>query len=240
MSEGLWPETLAFPRLEQTTTTPHWMRPTETEVRTVNFGEVQEPRISAPPEPEPEPEPEPDLDAIRQLLDAEREALVAERAALDAERELASSEEQRAKERFVAAAAKLGATRTEVPEELEEPLLQLAVGIAEVLVEQAVQDDPELHKTLASAALAAIERTEETTLLASREAYAAIVEVAGAPILRAADGGEVRVELDAGLSGLGVVAKVGPGRVDARLRERLTRVREALIHERRLQRGEMS
>lgn len=230
-------EAIAFPRLEAATETPSWMRPSSCDVRAVSFGEVPSPG-SVPPEPEPEPDPGPDLAALMAELEAERAALSEERAAFEAEREAARTEEQRATQRFVAAAAQLGAGATEISEELEEPLLELAVGIAEVLVERALELDPELHRTLAGAALAALERTEGTVLFASREAYAAIVEVAGGPRLRAEDGSELEVKLDAGLTGLGVVAKAGPARVDGRLRERLARVREALIHERRLQRGE--
>ncbi|HJL20376.1 MAG TPA: FliH/SctL family protein [Sandaracinaceae bacterium LLY-WYZ-13_1] len=164
---------------------------------------------------------EAELDAARAELDAMRASLENERAALEG-----------ARERFVDAASALAQARTEAVVEAEGPLLELAVGIAQALVEGALEEDPELHVRMARTALSVLGESGGTELRASREAHQAIVEANGAPVVRFG-GVEVPVVPDASLDGLGCIAEKGRARVDGRLGERLKAVQEALSHERR-------
>lgn len=148
----------------------------------------------------------------------------------DAHEEIgAVSEEQRA---FARATLELASLRARTLLGIESELLALAVGIASAILEREIEADPELHGTLARAAIAALGDVSSARLRASREAYRAISEAYGEAALDV-DGVRVQVVLDHSLQGLGVVAEAGASRVDGRIGERLGAVRRALEAEHR-------
>ncbi|MGF1465978.1 MAG: FliH/SctL family protein [Sandaracinaceae bacterium] len=154
-------------------------------------------------------------------LDAERRALAAERADLE-----------RARAEYVEAVRALPRTQEIAVAALEEPLLALAVAVAEALVGEAVSRDPALHQRLASAALETLADPTDARLRVSPAAHDALVEILGAAHLPYA-GREIPLERDPELRGLGGIALAGPSRVDARVGERLAAALDAMVHEHR-------
>lgn len=235
-----------FPTLSKSPGAVSWMRPRPPEISVLTLsGPGSVPRAPSAP-----PRESPAQSAIRKLeaeitrrveaeiaaaqidLDAMKGALDAERAKLEAERTVLAE----AKARFTEAAAALGLQ--EVPtDSLVEPLLELSVGIAEAIVEDAIERESGLHERLAKAALEALGTPEGAELRASPEAYDALMASLGAPELRN-ETSTVPILRDATLEGLGCVARAGRARVDGRVRERLAAVRDALVHERRLTKEE--
>jgi hypothetical protein len=130
------------------------------------------------------------------------------------------------------AIAELVRARRALLAEAEQSLLELAVCIAEALVERELRDDPELHRTLVRAALAPLEDQRPTAVRASRDAFGAIVDAFGAPAVDV-DGVVVSILLDPSLDGMGVVVDGAGMRVDGRVGERLRAVARALEDERR-------
>ncbi len=171
-----------------------------------------------------------ELDAAKAALTMEQSKLTEERAGLEAER-AALQEQQR---QFAEAVGALSETRASLREEVTEPLLELAVGIAEALVERAIEREPELHRALAQAALDALGGAADAELRVSRATYEAIVEHHGEARIRHG-ASTVPLVVDASIEGLGAVAVQGWTRVDGRLRERLRGALEAMLHERRLE-----
>ncbi len=127
---------------------------------------------------------------------------------------------------FAEAAVALAAARPEFVAAQEPIVAQLALEIAEAILEDEVRERPELHRALARAALETIDLSVPARLRASRESYDAIVECFGGPRIEVA-GRRVEVVLDAGLEGLGCIVDAGESRVDGRIRERIEAVRQA-------------
>lgn len=135
-------------------------------------------------------------------------------------------------EAFARAATEMAAARARIVHEVEGQLLDLAVDIAEAIVEREVERDPQLHVSLARAALSGLASASGAKLRASREAYAAITSVVGEPVVEH-EGVRIEVHLDTSLEGLGCVADDEVASVDGRVSERLRAVRRALEDERR-------
>jgi flagellar assembly protein FliH len=115
---------------------------------------------------------------------------------------------------------------------VEEQLLELALAIAAAIVEREVERDSLLHAALARSALETLGDSAGAKLRASHDAYAAILDALGAPLI-VVDGVTVQVTLDPTLEGVGCVVENEHGRVDSRIAERLRAVRRALDDERR-------
>jgi len=142
-------------------------------------------------------------------------------------------------EAFARAVAEHVTARSRALVAVEEQLLELAVQLAEVLVDHEITRDPQIHAALVRAALAAIEGTQPSVVRASRAAYAAIVETFGAPSVEV-DGTAVAILLDARLEGLGVVVESHDSRVDGRVAERLRAALRAMQDERRSREAEVA
>jgi hypothetical protein len=130
-------------------------------------------------------------------------------------------------EAYANAALELGSLRARVLSNAESQLLELAVTIAEVLIEREVERDPSLHEAFARAAVAALGDTRQAKLRVSRQAFKAITEVHGDEGVDV-DGVRVEMTLDNSLEGLSVMAESGASRVDGRVSERLGAVLRAL------------
>lgn len=224
---------------------PPWLQPASVCVRPLTFREgappapTLPPEASAPParsEPTPPPDPQPSAHEAWESAVARREArlvetenaLVAERARL----EQAQRETMRERERFAAAIAELAAARAHIVTEMQAPLLELAVGIAEAITVDALRREPERHEAIVLAALEPLGSTRDARVRLGREAHDAIVLLNGAPEVHV-NGSSVPCVLDPSLVELGCIVEAGRARVDARLSERLGAVLEALDHARR-------
>ncbi len=130
-------------------------------------------------------------------------------------------------EAYAHAALELASLRARVLGNAESQLLELAVTIAEVIIEREVERDPTLHAAFARAAVSALGDTRQAKLRVSRQAYKAITEVHGTEGVDV-DGVRVEFTLDNSLEGLSVVAESGASRVDGRVSERLATVLRAL------------
>lgn len=133
---------------------------------------------------------------------------------------------------FAQATVEMAAARAKAAGELEAPLLDLAVEIAQALIEREMTTDPHVHKTLARTALATLGDLKTAKLRASREAFTAIVDAFHGTNIEV-EGIMVQVTLDPALEGLGCVAENENARVDGRLQERLRAVSRTLQEERR-------
>ena len=142
-------------------------------------------------------------------------------------------------EAFARAVAEHVTARSRALMAVEEQLLELAVQLAEVIVEYEITRDPQIHGVLVRAALAAIEGTQPSVVRASRAAHAAIVETFGEPTVQV-DGTSVSIVLDARLEGLGVVVESHDSRVDGRVAERLRAALRAMQDERRSREAEVA
>jgi flagellar assembly protein FliH len=121
---------------------------------------------------------------------------------------------------YVTAALELGSLRARVLSNAESQLLELAVSIAEVIIEREVERDPSIHEAFARAAVAALGDTRAAKLRVSRQAFRAITDMHGEDGIDV-DGVRVELALDNSLEGLSVVAESGASRVDGRVSERL-------------------
>jgi hypothetical protein len=165
------------------------------------------PRRSAPPPPvvitrPPSAPPQPEAESAPKLTPAEQEA-------------------------YATATLELASLRARVLSNAESQLLELAVQIAEVLIECELEQKPALHAAFARAAVAALGDTRLAKLRVSRQAYKAISEIHGQGGVEV-DGVHVEMTLDNSLEGLSVVAESGASRVDGRVSERLGAVLRAL------------
>jgi hypothetical protein len=142
-------------------------------------------------------------------------------------------------EAFVRAVAEHATARARALIGVEEQLLELAVQLAEVLVERELISDPALHAVLVRAALAALEGDQPAVVRASRPAYAALVASFGEGHVEV-DGTQVPVTLDPRLEGVGVVVDGADTRVDGRVGERLRSALRAMQEERRRREAEVA
>lgn len=133
---------------------------------------------------------------------------------------------------FGQACMDLALARNEALSEVEGQLLDLAVRIAEVIVEHEVQSHPELHQRLVGAALDCIAGEREVQLHVSEATYAVLNEIHGGAQFERA-GVTVRMLKKPGLPGLGCVVESGHVRVDGRVTQRLQAMRRAFEEERR-------
>jgi hypothetical protein len=135
-------------------------------------------------------------------------------------------------EAFAHAALELASLRARVLASCEAQLLELAVGIAEAVIERSIERDPSIHGALARAAVAALGDTRSAKLRVSRAAFKAIAQIHGEEAVEV-DGVRVELLLDNSLEGLSVIAEAGASRVDGRVSERLSAVLRALEAEHR-------
>lgn len=166
------------------------------------------PRLSVPPPPVLITRPPPSIEAAAPpITPAEQEA-------------------------YANAALELASLRARVLANAEGQLLELAVAIAEAIIERAIERDPAVHGALARAAVAALGDTSHAKLRVSRAAFKAISQVHGEAAVDV-DGVRVELTLDNSLEGLSVIAEAGASRVDGRVSERLGAVLRALEAEHR-------
>lgn len=130
-------------------------------------------------------------------------------------------------EAFALAALEIGSLRARILASAETELLELAVSIAEAIIEREIERDPAIHATLAKAAVAALGDTSHARLRVSRTAHRAITQIHGEAAVDV-DGVRVELTLDNSLEGLSVVAESGASRVDGRVSERLSAVLRAI------------
>jgi Flagellar assembly protein FliH len=142
-------------------------------------------------------------------------------------------------EAFARAVAEHLTARARALRAVEEQLLDLAVQLAEVLVEHEIARDPQVHAVLARAALAALEGDHAGVVRASPAALAAIVETFGEARIEV-DGAQRDIVLDTRLDGLGVVVEGADARVDGRVAERLRSALRAMQDERRRREAEVA
>jgi flagellar biosynthesis/type III secretory pathway protein FliH len=130
-------------------------------------------------------------------------------------------------EAFALAALEIGSMRARMLATAETELLELAVSIAEAIIEREIERDPAIHATLAKAAVSALGDTSHARLRVSRTAHRAITQIHGEAAVDV-DGVRVELTLDNSLEGLSVVAESGASRVDGRVSERLSAVLRAI------------
>jgi len=130
------------------------------------------------------------------------------------------------------AASALLRARANVLADVESELLELAVDIATVLVEDELASRPELHRALVRAALAAVEPSEGMKIRASRATYEALLEAFDSATVEHG-ARRVQVELDDTVEGLGAVVQASGARVDGRVHSRIETLKRALIDARR-------
>lgn len=135
-------------------------------------------------------------------------------------------------EAYAHAALELASLRARVLSNAEAQLLELAVAVAESIIERQIAADPALHGALARAAIAALGDTRSAKLRVSRTAFKAISQVHGQEALDV-DGVRVELVIDNSLEGLSVIAEAGASRVDGRVSERLAAVLRAVEAEHR-------
>jgi hypothetical protein len=143
---------------------------------------------------------------------------------------LALLHEQR--EAFTNAALELAIARAATLSVLEGQLLDLSIEIATSLIERAVLKEPELHATLARAALASLGDSDKVTLRTSPDGFEAICQSLGGPETTLS-GVHVLVHADDTIPGLGCIVDGANVRIDATVVERLRAVRRAFEDERR-------
>lgn len=136
------------------------------------------------------------------------------------------------REAFTNAALELAAARAATLAVMEGQLLDLSIEIASALIERQLQREPELHTTLARAALASIGDSERVTLRTSPDAFEAICQSLGGTEATV-NGVHVSVHADDTIPGLGCIVDGENVRIDATVAERLRAVRRAFEEERR-------
>jgi flagellar biosynthesis/type III secretory pathway protein FliH len=136
------------------------------------------------------------------------------------------------REAFTHAALELALARAATLSVLEGQLLDLSIEIAESLIERELEQQPELHTTLARAALASLGDAERVTLRTSPSAFEAICQTLGGPETTVS-GVHVVVHADETIPGLGCIVDGENVRIDATVAERLRAVRRAFEDERR-------
>lgn len=172
--------------------------------------------------------PASELEAVR----AELAASQAELAQLQAQIGEHTAQLGRERERFARAALDMATARGEAIANAETQLLELAIGIASAIVDDALEERPELHKRLVDTGLSCLSGEDRVTVRCAPEAYDPIVETFGGDHFEV-QGMHIEVSVDPSLTGLGCVLETADRRVDARVSERLAAVRAALLSENR-------
>ncbi len=174
--------------------------------------------------PAPAPAPAgPDLEAMR------REAFEAGREAGRAERPPGEAEARAAATRLLEAAAReLAESRVEYLRAQRGALVELAVAIAERILDREVSTDPAALVASVEAALDAVPDEEPAVVHLAPADHASLCAGEGeAPAVLARHG--VEVAADAALAPGDVRVRAGAARVDARRERLLERIREALL-----------
>ena len=162
--------------------------------------------------------------SIRPSFEAERAALVEAEAATAEVR----AEMERARALFVEEAAALAVERAKIARIVEGELIELALMIAETIVESV--DDDALPVALAREALRLLPGTENATLRAGAGAYEAILGELGEQFEH--EGVRVRVHADPNLEVAGCIVETSEMRIDGSIRERLAAIARAIEEER--------
>ena len=136
------------------------------------------------------------------------------------------------REAFTNAALELAIARSATLSALEGQLLDLSIEIAESLIEREIEHHPELHSTLARAALSSLGDADKVTLRTSPDAFEAICQQLGGPETTV-NGVHVTVHADDTIPGLGCIVDGESVRIDATVAVRLRAVRRAFEDERR-------
>lgn len=201
-----------------------WARPSAPEVRPFTFGlAAPEPVPAFVPEPEPVPEPI-SMPAPAPVVAAPPPSLPPPPAepAYPPDELIALAK----------AASALMKARREILSDVEGELLQLAVDIATVLVEDEIANRPDLHRSLVRSALSSVDPDTDVRVRASRATYEGLLEAFDSATVDSGRG-RVQVELDDTLEGLGVVVQAGGATIDGRVHRRLETLRRALVDARR-------
>lgn len=140
----------------------------------------------------------------------------------------AQAEMQAARARFVEDAAALAVERAKIARMVEGELVELAILIAETIVDSV--DDDELPVRLAKEALRLLPGTESATIRAGAGAYEAILGELGEQFEY--DGVAIRLHADPGIEGAGCIVESSEVRIDGSIRERLAAVARAIREER--------
>ena len=135
-------------------------------------------------------------------------------------------------EAFANAAIELGIARAATLAVLEGQLLDLSIEIASALIEREIDREPELHATLARAALNSLGDATQVMLRTSPDAFHHVCDALGGEHAEVR-GVRVSIVSDATIPGLGCVVDGENMRVDATISERLRAVRRAFEEERR-------
>lgn len=135
-------------------------------------------------------------------------------------------------EAFANAAIELGIARAATLAVLEGQLLDLSIEIASALIERQIEREPELHATLARAALNSLGDATQVTLRTSPDAFHHVCDALGGEHAEVR-GVRVSIVSDVTIPGLGCVVDGENMRVDATISERLRAVRRAFEEERR-------
>jgi vacuolar-type H+-ATPase subunit E/Vma4 len=133
---------------------------------------------------------------------------------------------------FASAAIELAIARAATLAVLEGQLLDLAIEVAEALIEKEVETDPKLHVALARAAMQSLGDATSVTLRTSSDGFETIVAALGGTEVEVR-GVRVHIVSDPTIPGLGCVVDGDSVRVDASVSERLRAVRRAFEEERR-------
>jgi len=127
------------------------------------------------------------------------------------------------KQAFCAALLDIATLRARALREAEQGLTDLAIRIAQAILERELKHDPSLHLRLVRSTLAAFGDAHRSKLRASPRTYDAIIEVQGSAVIDV-EGVEVTIIRDASLDGLGCVVEGEVNLVDGRVEERLAAV----------------
>ncbi len=133
---------------------------------------------------------------------------------------------------YASAAIELAIARAATLAVLEGQLLDLAIEVAEAIIDKEVSAEPELHAALARAALQSLGDAKHVTLRTSPDGFEAIAGAFGGDDIET-QGVRVHIVADPTLPGLGCVVDGDSVRVDATVNERLRAVRRAFEEERR-------
>lgn len=200
---------------------PAWAAPPRSEVRTIALGRAAAPAaaIALPP---------PVVEVAPSIAQSDPPPVVAAPTPTAPPRAATVPPEvERPSERaLVEAARALERARPEILATIEGELLELAVDIATVLVEDELSRRPELHRALVRAALDGIDPGPGVRVRASRATYEALLEAFDRAAVDAGRG-RVNVELDASLDGHGAVVDVEGASIDGRIGPRLAALRTA-------------
>jgi hypothetical protein len=133
---------------------------------------------------------------------------------------------------YASAAIELAIARAATLAVMEGQLLDLAIEVAEALIEREVEANPKLHAVLARAALQSLGDSTHVMLRTSVDAFDAVAAALGGEDVEVR-GVRVQIVADEAIPGLGCVVDSDNVRVDASVSERLRAVRRAFEEERR-------